>query len=474
MRRRSTIGALSCLLAVMACAPTAPSSRPAITQPAGQDVRVVPSGPPPAPAVRVSTGPKANPSPAPVTPAASPERPEEAVPLEPASTAPSAPAVTVAATDESAWVASLRADFAASAVSSLADVALNRDAEVPVTSAIGFNVPDSHQPVGFLWNAGDREVDEWMPQGVGGFARDGHRWLVVTWYAKDAVEGTQDPAQALSYRGARLSLVDITDPAHVSYRHVLLVQDAANIGAKGLFRMGQAAKAGYHQGDRFAPVPIHAGGVEVYDHWVYVVDTALGVRQFDLNQLFKAEADPAKSSCGVVDGAFKAFDYRFVLPEVAHYQITGASPYSCLSLDAPGMTMWVGQYLAEADAERSAVTGLALGADGKLGDRATTRVYPKDTGGAYAHRMQGVFRRNGQTWMSITGQSRYEGSTARLALYEDGKSEGQRWRWPQGAEDLYYEDATDTLWCLTEFSDSLVTQRGRCVFGVKLSTYQAP
>lgn len=473
MRRRATIGGLSCLLAVMACAPTAPALRPAAVQPAGQDVKVVPSGP--APVVRVSTAPKAGPvAPSPATPTPSPEKPEEAVPLDPASAAPSAVPVTVAGTAEAAWLTRLRADFGSNAVASLADVGLNRDAEVPVTDAIGFNVPDSHHPVGFLWNAGDRNVDEWMPQGVGGFVKDGRRWLVVTWYAKDAVEGTQDPAQALSYRGARLSLVDITDPAHVSYRHVLLVQDAANASAKELFRMGQTAKAGYQQGDRFAPVPIHAGGVEVYDHWVYVVDTALGVRQFDLNQLFKAEADPAKRSCGVVDGKFLAFDYRFVLPQVAHYTITGASPYSCLSLDAPSRTMWVGQYLAEADAERSAVTGLPIRADGTLGPQATTRVYPKDTGGAYAHRMQGVFRRNGQTWMSITGQSRYEGSTARLALYEDGRSEGQRWRWPQGAEDLYYEDATDTLWCLTEFSDSLVTQRGRCVFGVKLGTYQAP
>jgi hypothetical protein len=253
-----------------------------------------------------------------------------------------------------------------------------------------------------------------------------------------------------------------------------LVQDAANIGKKGLFRLGATAKAGYKQGDAFAPVPVHAGGVEVHGQWVYVVDTQLGVRVFDLNRMLKAEADPAKATCGLVDNRLVAFDYRYVLPQVAHYRITGAAPYSCLSLDRASMTLWLGQYLAPADAARSAITGIPLGADGKLGDRATSVTFPKDKGGAYAHRIQGAFRRGGQTWLSITGQTRYEGSTARLALYEDGAAAGYRWRWPHGAEDLYYDEADDRLWCLTEFPDSVITGRDRSVFGVKLASYRAP
>lgn len=471
MHRLHRLGTFGCLLVTMACSPGPgvlrldASARPEPAEAQGAS-----------PTVRVSSAPitASPPFPSAVPTVVPSETPEEAVTLEPASPAPSAPAVTVTAVDEAAWAERLRADYTAQAIAGPADVALNRDASGPVTNAIGFNVPTSHDPVGFLWNAGDRGVDAWYPQGIGGFARDGRRWLVVSWYAKDLKEGATNPQEALSYRGARLSLVDVTDPTRITYRHVLLVQDAANIGKKGLFRMGATAKAGYRQGERFAPVPVHAGGVEVYGQWVYVVDTQLGVRVFDLNRLLKAEADEAKSTCGVVDNRLVAFDYRYVLPQVAHYRIAGAAPYSCLSLDRASMTLWLGQYLAPADAARSAITGIPLGADGQLGDRATSVTFPKDKGGAYAHRIQGAFRRDGKTWLSITGQTRYEGSTARLALYEDGAAAGYRWRWPHGAEDLYYDEAEDRLWCLTEFPDSVISGRDRCVFGVKLGSYRAP
>jgi hypothetical protein len=474
MDRLLRLGTLAALFATMACSPSAGAMRvetaaapspPTSAQPASPTVRVsgAPAPAPGTPSQAVSP-----------SPSASPETPEEAVTLEPASPAPSAPNVTVTAVDERAWVERLRADFGAQAIAGPAAVALNREAAGPVTNAIGFNVPTSHEPTGFLWNEGDRGVDEWYPQGIGGVEQGGRRWLLVSWYAKDAKEGTTDPAMALSYRGARLSLVDVTDPARISYRHLLLVQDAANIPAKGLFRMGAVARAGYRQGERFAPVPIHAGGLEVYQNWVYVVDTQLGVRVFDLNQMLKAEADEAKSTCGLVGGKLVAFDYRYVLPQVAHYRIQGAAPYSCLSLDRPSMTLWLGQYLAPTDSSRSAITGVPLGLDGRLGDRATSVTFPKDKGGAYAHRIQGAFRQGNKTWLSITGQTRYEGSTARLALYEDGAASGYRWRWPHGAEDLYYDETQDRLWCLTEFPDSVITRRDRCVFGVTLGTYRTP
>ncbi|MDB5098600.1 MAG: hypothetical protein JWM80_3021 [Cyanobacteria bacterium RYN_339] len=381
------------------------------------------------------------------------------------------PAVIATRVDEHAWVDQLAKDFPGRLVPSLAKVDLNRDAETPIAKAIGFNVPAAHAPVGFVWNDGDRQVDEWFPQGVGGFERDGRHWLVVTWYAKANPEAASD---APSYRGARLSLIDVTDPAHVSYRHALLVQDARLTGDKQLFRLGAAAKAAYTQGARFAPVPIHAGGVEVYQHWVYVVDTQLGVRQFDLDRLFTAEADPGKDRCGVVDGKSYAFDYRYILPEVAHYQLDGAAPYSCLSLDPATRTLWLGQYLADEDAARSAITGIPLEADGRLAPEASAMTFPRDSDGGYAHRIQGAFRQGRRTWLSVTGQSLYEGSTARLVMYEDGAKTGARWRWPQGAEDLYYDAGRDTLWSLTEAPKSSLTRRDRCVFGVRLGSYQGP
>ncbi len=469
-------------LASLACAPERIAARagapitPQITPAIGP---AIPSSAPTAglglpPTVSRSAGPRTG-SPDPI--AASPDpiaatTPDEAVPLEPPGSPPVLPEVTITATDEAAWADRLRADFPTLPVAGPAALDLNREAITPVTGARGFNVPASHGPVGFVWNEGDREVEEWMPQGIGGFERDGRRWLVVAWYAKDLAEDTTRPEEALSYRGARVSLVDLTDPARVRYRHVLLVQDAANVARKELFRMRAPAVAGYRQGERFAPVPIHAGGVEVFDHWLYVVDTQLGVRVFDLDRLIAAEADPAKRACGVVDGRPVAFDYRYVLPQIAHYRVQGAAPYSCLALDRASMTLWVGQYLAPGTAEASAVTGLPLRADGRLGERATSMTFPKDKDGGAAFRVQGAFRRGDETWLAITGQSTYEGSTARLVAYRDGARTGHRWRWPHGAEDLYYDDARDLLWCLTEHPKRFWSRHDRVVFGVKLGTYR--
>lgn len=435
-------------------------SRPATAPTPGVTVSALP-----APAATPGPGaPTATPAPTPL-PADSPEP----APFVPAPSVAPSPAVLATSVDERAWVDRLATDLPALVTQGPID--LNRQADAPISQAIGFNVPASHAPVGFVWNGGDRDTDDWLPQGIGGYEKDGKRWLAVSWYAK---ANPGDTADLPSYRGARLSLVDVTDPAHPSYRHVLLVQDAANAQDKQLFRLGAAGKAAYTQGERFAPIPIHAGGVEVYQHWLYVVDTQLGLRQFDLDRLFTAEADGDKNRCGVIGGHAYAFDYRYVLPEVAHYQLDGAAPYSCLALEPGASTLWLGQYLAEEDAARSAVTGFPLKPDGTLAAASQAQAFPRDSDGGYAHRIQGVFRQGRRTWLSVTGQSAYQGSTARLVMYEDGAAAGQRWRWPMAAEDLFYDEGRDLLWCLTEAGKSEVLRRDRCVFGVKLGSYAPP
>jgi hypothetical protein len=468
------------ILASLSCTPLAPGQRaasPAAT-PASAGPAPLASTPAqgPTPGVSVSSKPEttpgatSTPEPTPAsssTPAAS-DTPEPD-PFVPAPSVAPSPAVLSTSVDERPWVDLLAADLPD--LVNQAAVDLNRRADAPITQAIGFNVPSSHAPVGFVWNGGDRDTDDWLPQGIGGYEAAGRRWLVVSWYAK---ANPEDAADLPSYRGARISLVDVTDPAHPAYRHVLLVQDVANAKDKALFRLNAAGKAAYTQGERFAPIPIHAGGVEVYQRWLYVVDTQLGVRQFDLERLFTAEADAAKNRCGVIDGHAYAFDYRYVLPEVAHYQLDGAAPYSCLALEPGTTTLWLGQYLAQEDAERSAVTGFPLRPDGTLGEASSAQAFPRDSDGGYAHRIQGVYRQGRRTWLSVTGQSSYQGSTARLVMYEDGAAAGQRWRWPMAAEDLYYDAGRDTLWCLTEAAKSELQRRDRCVFGVKLGSYASP
>jgi hypothetical protein len=93
---------------------------------------------------------------------------------------------------------------------------------------------------------------------------------------------------------------------------------------------------------------------------------------------------------------------------------------------------------------------------------------PND-GGGRAYNVQGAYRAEAATWLTTTGRAVYHGSTARL-VSQGPKRDGLRWRWPHGAEDLYLEADTHTLWCLTEFAAS--ESRGeRFVFGVSLPTY---
>jgi hypothetical protein len=98
-------------------------------------------------------------------------------------------------------------------------------------------------------------------------------------------------------------------------------------------------------------------------------------------------------------------------------------------------------------------------------------VTPIDNTNGYVYGMQGVYRCGAKTFMTTTGNSSYEGSTARLVRYNDGTAAGTRYRWPHGAEDLYYNSATGYLWNLTEYETQKYGQDNRCVFVVRLIDY---
>ena len=79
---------------------------------------------------------------------------------------------------------------------------------------------------------------------------------------------------------------------------------------------------------------------------------------------------------------------------------------------------------------------------------------------------QGAYNQGDFTWLTITGQSVYENSTARLVTWQNGNTKGKRWRWPHGAEDLYYSPLQGKLWCQTEHPDKI-----RYFFSVDLNSY---
>ncbi|MCW3465217.1 hypothetical protein [Chitinophaga nivalis] len=380
---------------------------------------------------------------------------------------PAAPS-TITYTDESNFAASL----AGYGFLTPDQLNLNRDGSAAGYNTVyGFNIPVANQVTGFKWNNGDEQTNEWRPQGITGFTWNNRKFLLTTWYGVDnsTIAGVRN-----EHKGVRISLVDITNMNSITYRHVLLVQDAANMSNSLLYR----ASNSYTQLGAFCPVTIHAGGVAYHAGKIFVADTRLGMRVFDLSQLIAVKSDASDNRIGKEsNGDLKAFGYGYILPQTGYYRITNANPFSCIELGEGATSnekvLWTGQYISSDETQVPRVFGFPVNAAGQVNTSVQpTVITPIDNDTTFVHGVQGVFRAGSKTFMSTTGNSRYEGSTARLVRYSDGTPAGTRYRWPHGAEDLYRDPATGYLWCLTEYETAAYNKDNRCVFAVRIADYQ--
>jgi hypothetical protein len=375
--------------------------------------------------------------------------------------------VTVTYTDESSFVSSL----SSYGYKTPDQLSLNRvGTSSGYTAVYGFNIPSDRQVKGFKWNSGDEGTTEWRPQGITGFTWSGRNFLLVTWYGvgPTVIAGVNN-----QHKGVRVSLVDITSMSDITYRHILLVQNKANMTNSELYD----ASNSYVQLGSYAPVTIHAGGVACYAGKIYVADTQLGIRVFDLTKFISAAGDDTENRIGSeTDGTLKAFNYAYILPQTGYYKITNAKPFSCIELGegatASDKMLWTGQYIESSSTTVPKVYGFHLNASGQIVTSPAPEVItPIDNDNTNVNGVQGVYRAGTKTFMATTGNSSYEGSTARLVRYNDGATAGTRYRWPHGAEDLYLESNTGYLWNLTEFETVNYGEDNRCVFAVRLSDY---
>jgi hypothetical protein len=268
-------------------------------------------------------------------------------------------------------------------------------------------------------------------------------------------------------------LVDITSMSNITYRHILLVQNKANMSNSALYD----ASNPYVQLGAYAPVTIHAGGVACYAGKIYVADTGLGIRIFDLTKFISAATGDTDERIGKeTNGTLKAFNYAYILPQTGYYKITNAKPFSCIELGtgatASDKMLWTGQYIESTETAVPKVYGFHLNTSGQIVTSPQPEVItPIDNDNTNVNGIQGVFRAGTKTFMTTTGNSSYEGSTARLVRYNDGAAAGVRYRWPHGTEDLYLEQSTGYLWNLTEYETAKYGTDNRCVFAVRLSDY---
>ena len=332
------------------------------------------------------------------------------------------------------------------------------------TEVYGFNIPEENRVRGIRWNTDDEKTSLWRPQGISGFTKDGVRYLLVSWYAKDEAE----------FKGSRITLIDISPSSstYLTYRHILLVQPDIPAGTTG-----------YSQYGSYAPLNVHAGGIAYFKGKIYLSSTNLGVRVFDLNKIIEVSTgDTTNDKCGKdSNGNLFAFNYRYILPQTGYQKINNANPFSTIQVNDEGTQFWTGQYYSgSADASIvPKVFGFPVDTNGRLQNTGIVTVTPKNSlfTDNHAHGIQGVFRKGNRTWLSCTGSpSNSYGSNARLARYTDGADDTVRFRWPYGAESLYYESQYNYLWSLTEYEPNAGAQNGsqvnRCIFAVDFSKYE--
>ena len=149
---------------------------------------------------------------------------------------------------------------------------------------------------GTAWNAGDNLSRYWEPVDICPI-RDGDRIAcsLVAWSGKGVYEA----------KGLRLSVVRETGEG-VHYRHALLVTEAQESGTI------------------YEALPPSRYSIGAVGSLLLLADAVSpGLRVFDLKGFFRAASNPLKESVGTSKQVSYAFNYRYILPEVANLEVPG-------------------------------------------------------------------------------------------------------------------------------------------------------
>jgi hypothetical protein len=296
-------------------------------------------------------------------------------------------------------------------------------------------VPGRATTWGFRWDEQDQASRRWWPQGITSSADAdpaeryaGREVLLTSAYGK-RVDGVA--------KGARVTVVDVTDRRQVRYRHVLLVE--AVLDDRG--------------GLTLRPVPVHAGGIVWHGPYLHVAGTARGLTCFRLSDILAARTGGDRDRLGLRPDRVDSFGYRYLLPVRFTYEAhagDGVEPmrYSFLSLDRSGDP-----------------PGLVAGEYGRLGMSTRLARFDLDPGTALLRTdhadlsrpvllsPDGVGHMQGAT---VVGSRWYvttsHGPRARGSVWtgRPGRLRRRRWALPPGPEDIAYWPSTDQLWSLTE------------------------
>ncbi|GAB3469266.1 hypothetical protein [Actinophytocola sediminis] len=305
---------------------------------------------------------------------------------------------------------------------------------------------------GFRFDSADNSDCKSYPQGIttsrdavgtadsGNY--DGHQLVLVSWYTRDACGGSQERS--------RITLVDWDATYPNKYRKILLVEPT-----------GTAATPD------FRDIPIHAGGVSWYGHYLYVADTGRGMRVFDMRKILRTNTGGGADQIGrQPNGTYYAHNYAYVLPQVGTITSNTTSgtklAWSTISLDRASKSMVMTEYTCQSGctsypnrAPRAIRYPFAAGATTFAASTTASQALQLPW-----YKLNGVASHNGRWW--------YYSSGAKQLYYWTPAAGPTTYSWVSYGESIsYWEDETeaDMLWTLQEGAGN------RNVFAVRQATY---
>ena len=292
---------------------------------------------------------------------------------------------------------------------------------------------------GFRWDREDMRSRRWWPQGITTSADsatghgtsddvDGRSVLMTSSYSHE-VDGFG--------KGARLTVVDVTDPSDIRYRHVLLVEPFLHDDGAVDVR----------------PVSVHAGGIVWHGDHVHVAGTTRGFSSFRLGDIVRAPAGDA-SRLRIRRDRVDGFGYRYFLPVRFSYDAhssrgLAAMRYSFASLDrSTSPHELVASEYGRLDMTTRLTRYEIDPASSLLRAETDGRSVPLALEDGGVPGMQGAAVVDG-TWFVTTSRGRYR--LGSVWVGRPGELREHRWQLPVGPEDISYWPARDQLWSLSEY-----------------------
>ncbi|MFJ4832495.1 hypothetical protein ACIP79_21735 [Streptomyces sp. NPDC088747] len=166
----------------------------------------------------------------------------------------------------------------------------------------------------YCWDGADATATQWLPRSVttsGDAYADGtwgDRRVILAGWTHETPQAADDHRTGGPTRDeglARVAFIDATDPHSLRYRHALLV--VPEDGGKDF----EAVRSGL-------------GGMVWYqDKLIVTARNGTALLAFDLRRIL--ETDVNSAAIGKVGGGYSADGYRYVLPAIGSYDLTGGT-----------------------------------------------------------------------------------------------------------------------------------------------------